>query len=54
METIRALREELKQMRDEGELASSDYRTLYDMAKGGFFRNKKHMQIYIDKNIHSE
>lgn len=50
-EKIRALRTELKRMRDEDELESSEYRDLYNMAKGGFFRNKKHMQIYIEKNI---
>lgn len=49
-EKIRALRSELKQMRDDGELDSSTYRRLYNMAKGGFFRNTKHMNIYIDKN----
>jgi large subunit ribosomal protein L19e len=48
---IRALRKELKRMRDEDEITSSQYRELYDMASGGFFRNKKHMQIYIEKNI---
>ncbi|MDY6777763.1 MAG: 50S ribosomal protein L19e [Candidatus Nanohaloarchaea archaeon] len=53
-EKIRALREELKRMRDEDELESSEYRELYNMAKGGFFRNTKHMQIYIEKNIKEE
>ncbi len=48
---IRALRTELKRMRDEDELTSSQYRELYDMASGGFFRNKKHMKLYIEKNI---
>lgn len=48
---IRALRKELKEMRDNDELESSEYRKLYDMASGGFFRNKKHMNIYIEKNI---
>lgn len=51
MEKIRSLRKELRRMRDEEEIPRSDYRRLYNMAKGGFFRNKKHMQIYIDKNI---
>ncbi len=50
-EKIRALRKRLKEMRDEGELDSSSYRKMYDMAKGGFFRSKKHMEIYIDKNV---
>lgn len=48
---IRALRSELKEMRDEGDLSPSEYRELYDMASGGFFRNVKHMNIYIEKNI---
>jgi len=48
---IRALRTELKRMRDEDELTSSQYRELYDMASGGFFRNTKHMKLYIEKNI---
>lgn len=52
-EKIRALRKELKRMRDEDEIESSDYRELYDMASGGFFRNKKHMKLYIEKNIES-
>lgn len=50
-EKIRSLRKELKQMRDDDELTSTQYRKLYDMASGGFFRNKKHMHIYIEKNI---
>lgn len=50
-EKIRALRKELKRLRDEDELSSTQYRKLYDMASGGFFRNKKHMHIYIEKNI---
>ncbi len=53
-EKIRALRSELKQMREDGEITSSQYRELYDKASGGFFRNKKHMQLYIEKNIGDE
>lgn len=53
-EKIRAIRKELKEMRDNDELTSSQYRELYNRAKGGFFRNKKHMNIYIEKNINSE
>ena len=49
-EKIRALRKELKQLRDDDELTSAQYRKLYDMASGGFFRNKKHMHIYIEKH----
>lgn len=53
-EQIRAIRTELKEMRDSDELTSSQYRELYNRAKGGFFRNKKHMNIYIEKNIKDE
>ncbi|MDY6774312.1 MAG: 50S ribosomal protein L19e [Candidatus Nanohaloarchaea archaeon] len=48
---IRALRGRLKELRDEGEISPSEYRELYDMASGGFFRNRKHMELYIDKNL---
>ncbi|MDY6769182.1 MAG: 50S ribosomal protein L19e [Candidatus Nanohaloarchaea archaeon] len=53
-EKIRALRDELKELREEGEISSSEYRELYDMASGGFFRNKKHMELYIEKNMGEE
>lgn len=50
-EKIRALRARLKEMRDEGDLTPAQYRKLYDMASGGFFRNRKHMELYIEKNV---
>lgn len=50
-ENIRALRKRLKELRDEGDLSSSQYRKLYDMASGGFFRNTKHMELYIEKKL---
>jgi large subunit ribosomal protein L19e len=53
-EKIRGIRKELRRMRDDGEIETSDYRKLYNMAKGGFFRNKKHMKIYIQKNIRED
>ena len=51
METIRALRSELKDMRDEGEINSKQYRELYNKAKGGFFRNKKHLNNYVEDEV---
>lgn len=50
-DNIRALRKRLKEMRDEGDINSSQYRKLYDMASGGFFRNRKHMELYIEKEM---
>ena len=46
---IRALRKELKRMRDEGEISQEKYRELYRMAKGGYFRNKKHLKLHVQK-----
>ena len=51
METIRALRSELKDMRDEGEVSQEQYRELYRKAKGGFFRNRKHLQNYVKNEV---
>lgn len=51
MDKIRALRSELKDMRDEGEINSKQYRELYNKAKGGFFRNKKHLNNYVEDEV---
>ncbi|MDY6769058.1 MAG: 50S ribosomal protein L19e [Candidatus Nanohaloarchaea archaeon] len=50
-EKIRALRSELKDLREDGDISPSQYRELYDKASGGFFRSKKHMELYIEKNL---
>lgn len=49
MEKIRALRKELKEMRENGKIDQEKYRKLYRMAKGGFFRNKKHLKLHVEK-----
>ncbi|MCK9151329.1 50S ribosomal protein L19e [Methanobacterium alcaliphilum] len=46
MTTIRALRKDLKQMRDDREINTTSYRKLYRMAKGGAFRSKSYMKTY--------
>ena len=46
MTTIRALRKDLKDMRDEREINRTTYRKLYRMAKGGAFRSKSYMKTY--------
>lgn len=51
METIRALRSELKDMRDEEDISQEQYRELYRKAKGGFFRNRKHLQNYVKNEV---
>ena len=47
---IRALRNLLKEFKDAGRLESAVYRDLYRKAKGNFFRNKKHMLLFIEQN----
>jgi large subunit ribosomal protein L19e len=46
MTTIRALRSDLKDMRDNREINRTTYRKLYRMAKGGAFRSKSYMKTY--------
>jgi large subunit ribosomal protein L19e len=46
MTTIRALRRDLKEMRDNREINNTTYRKLYKMAKGGAFRSKSYMKTY--------
>lgn len=47
---IRALRKMLVDLRSNGLLETSVYRELYMKAKGNFFRNKRHMSLYIRQN----
>jgi large subunit ribosomal protein L19e len=51
MEKIRAIRKRLKEMRDEGEVTQEQYRKLYDMAKGGFFRDTKHLENHVEEKM---
>lgn len=47
---IRALRAMLKKLKLEGKLTTKAYRELYLKAKGNFFRNKRHMSLYMEQN----
>jgi len=47
MNKIRPIRDMLKELRDNKKITKSDYRTLYLRAKGGMFRNKKHLLYYM-------
>lgn len=46
MTTIRALRKDLKDMRNNRDINKTTYRKLYKMAKGGAFRSKSYMKTY--------
>ena len=47
---IRAQRATLKELRDEGELSASAYRSLYDQASGGEFDSVADLERYIENN----
>jgi large subunit ribosomal protein L19e len=47
---IRAQRERLRELRDEGDLDRSTYRDLYDKAGGGEFDSVADMERFIDAN----
>ncbi len=48
MRTIRALREVLRDLRDQGRLDRSTYRMLYLRAKGGVYRNRAHLLQHLE------
>lgn len=47
---IRALRNLLKSLKDSNKLDTKTYRELYMKAKGNFFRNKRHMLLFMQQN----
>lgn len=47
MTKIRALRSNLKELREEGEIDRHTYRMLYRKAKGGEYRSTAHLNAYI-------
>jgi large subunit ribosomal protein L19e len=51
MEQIRAIRKRLKEMKKEDEVTNDEYWDLYDMAKGGFFRDTKHLENHVSNKM---
>ena len=47
MNTVTTLRKVIRDLRDAGSIERKDYRRLYRMVKGGNFRNRKHIMLYI-------
>ena len=50
MNKVRIQRKVLKDLKDKGHLEKSTYRNLYLKVKGGFFRSKKHLLLYISQH----
>ncbi len=46
----RSQRALIRKLRDEKKLSTSDYRMLYLKIKGGFFRSKRHLKLFIDEH----
>jgi large subunit ribosomal protein L19e len=46
---VRLQRKFIKELKDKEMLATKDYRMLYQKVKGGFFRNKRHIKLFIDE-----
>lgn len=53
---IRAIRDELKRLRDEGHISSTTYRTYYNRANGGQYNSRAHLlsHLVIDGVIDEE
>lgn len=50
MNKIRLQRNLLKTIRDKGIIDNKVYQKLYKKSKGGFFRNKQHIKLYIEEH----
>ena len=50
MSRVRAQRKLLKQLKEDGVISTQDYRDLYGKSKGGFFRSRRHINLYIDEH----
>ncbi len=50
MAKIRTQRKFLKELKTKGLLNTSSYRDVYRKSKGGYFRNKRHIKLYLDEN----
>ncbi|HLD57986.1 MAG TPA: 50S ribosomal protein L19e [archaeon] len=47
IQVVRSLRRLLTSLKEEGQLEKTDYKKLYMMVKGGAFRSKSHLLLYI-------
>ena len=50
MAKIRAQRSLIAELREKEHIDAAGYKNLYRKAKGGFFRNKRHIKIYIQEH----
>ncbi|MFH0711189.1 MAG: 50S ribosomal protein L19e [Candidatus Aenigmatarchaeota archaeon] len=48
--TVRPLRRMLKELRSSKQIDNQNYRKLYMLIKGGTFRSRSHMRIYLEQH----
>jgi len=48
--TVRPLRKMIKELRDSGEIDKVTSRKLYLLIKGGMFRSRSHLKIYLEQH----
>lgn len=49
MNKIRSQRKVLSELREEGHIDTETFTAMYRKAKGGFFRSKRHLRLYIEE-----
>jgi len=54
IQKIRVQRKILAELKEEKQISNTNYRLLYRKAKGGVFRNKSHLVLYIDEHLMRE
>jgi len=47
---VRPLRVMLKELRDSNQIDRATYRMLYRLVKGGMFRSRSHLKIYLEQH----
>jgi large subunit ribosomal protein L19e len=47
---IRTQRKHIKELRDNGKINKNTYSDLYMKSKGGFFRSKRHINLYLEEH----
>lgn len=50
MSRIRVQRSFIKELKEKGLLSTSNYRLIYAMTKSGYFRNKRHIKLYLTEH----
>jgi large subunit ribosomal protein L19e len=50
MAKVRVQRKFIKELRDKSLITPHDYQIIYRKSKGGFFRNKRHIKLFLNEN----